>query len=144
MITIFDDVTGKRLADVHSLDGVDMDGKGSITHNLEYADLQCMRWDVDARAWMPCAEAAAAQREAAVDGLYRIENGSGSIEAARHRLAQEAALWAAFRNEAACPMLSAEAAARGITIDDLAIIISEKDKDWIAREIARKIAKLGG
>jgi hypothetical protein len=143
MISIYYLKSGQLIRNVsgdEALAGVNMTGKGTAACPF---DFERKRWDADARAWTECDKAEAAYRERVTDDGYLAENGPDSINQARRRLACEARLWMAFKRADISPMLTAEAAMRGVTVDALAAVIIEKDRRWIDREITRKRTKIG-
>lgn len=139
MRSIFVLETGALIRNVESIAGEDMTGKGSVNCPAAW---ETMRWDQTTRTWVADAVSARAVRERNVDNAYVATYGAAAIREARLRLVIEAAIFAVNGNAAMCRMLSAEAAMRGITTAQLAGVIRIEDDAWIAREIARKAAKI--
>lgn len=141
MMSIFTLRSGKLLRNVASLDGENMRGRGSAPCPPGW---ERMRWDATARSWVADAGVAAAVDARRVDEAYRAEFGDGAKREAHMRKAMEARLILHLGAAELAPMLAAEAAATGVALADLAGAVIAKDNEWIAREVARRSAKLKG
>ncbi len=140
MISIFNQKSGKLVRNVASLDGENMRSRGSVECP---ADWERMRWDTDARLWVEDDAVAAEVDARRVDDIYRCEFGEGAKREAHIRKAIEARLYHHL-GDAAAPMLTAEAKATGVPIDDLVAAVVAKDDEWIAREVGRRTTKTKG
>lgn len=140
MISIFNARSGKLLRNVASLDGENMRGRGSVNCP---ADWERMRWDAAARCWVEDDAVAAEVDARRVDDAYRCEFGEHAKREAHLRKAIEARLYHHL-GAAAAPLLTAEAEATGVPIDDLVAVVVARDDDWIAREVGRRTAKKKG
>lgn len=140
MISIFNARSGKLLRNVSSLDGENMRGRGSVECP---ADWERMRWDEYARRWVEDGAVAAEVDARRVDDAYLCAFGESAKREAHHRKAIEARLYHDL-GAAAAPLLTAEAEATGMPIDDLVAAVAARDDEWIAREVGRRIAKKKG
>lgn len=140
MMSIFNARSGKLLRNVASLDGENMRGRGSVECPTDW---ERMRWDEDERRWVEDDAVAADVDARRVDDTYRCEFGEHAKREAHHRKAIEARLYHHL-GAVAAPMLTAEAEATGVPIDDLVAAVVTKDDEWIAREVGRRTAKRKG
>jgi hypothetical protein len=143
MISIYSLKSGELIRNVSGIEALASEIMKDRGHTDCPDDFERRRWDTEARKWVECLKADTAYRERVTDDAYLADNGPDSINQARRRLASEARLWTAFTRADLAPMLCAEAEMRGLTVDALAVLILEKDQQWIDSEVMRKRTKIG-